>query len=258
MQKFFKISAIIRIIIIIISSAMLLWSVYNKITVGTFIGIFGFGAIIAACVFHKPLLRGIKFCWSKIALRIIMLVTGGAVAILAGACIFFSVTMFLRMEVSVDDPKAVIVLGCQVNGEIPSNMLYARMNAAMDIVEESPDALIAVCGGKGEGEDISEAEAMRRYFEEKGIPEEQIIAEDKSTSTEENIAFAAEMLKERGISDGIVIVTNEFHQYRAYVFAKRNGLETGAHSAKTYLPNLLNYWLREWAGLFHQLVFSNR
>lgn len=253
-----KISTIVRTIIIVISSLMLIWSVWNKITEGTFIGIIGFGAIIAACVFYKQFLRGLKFCWSKTALRITVIAVGGIIAVLACVFVYFTVNMALRMEVNVDNPKAVIVLGCQVNGEIPSNMLYARMNKAMDIAEENQGILIVVCGGKGEGEDITEAEAMRRYFEEKGIPKDQIIFEDKSTSTEENIAFAAEMLKERGISDGIVIVTNEFHQYRAYVFAKKNGLETGAHSAKTYLPNLLNYWIREWAGLLHQFVFSSR
>lgn len=249
-----KTSKIIRIIIAAVSGVMLIWSVTNRVTEGTFIGAAGFGAIIAACIFWKPLCGGIRFLWSKIPLRIALLIFGAVVAFLAGMCVFFTVNMIIRAEVPVDEPKAVIVLGCQVRGEEPSEMLKSRMNAAMEVYEKSPEALIIACGGKGKGEDISEAEAMRRYFTEKGIPEERIAVEDKSTSTEENIAYAAEILKEQGISDGIVIVTNEFHQYRAFVFAKRRGITAGAHSAKTYVPNLLNYWIREWAGLFYSLV----
>ncbi len=247
-----KSSTIIRTIIIIISGIMLVWSLCNKITEGTFIGFFGFGAIIAVCVFIKPILRAIKFCWKKIPLRVVMLALSAVVTFFAGMCIWFSANMLIRAEVPVDEPKAVVVLGCLVKGETPSLMLNARLEAAVEVIEENPDALIVLCGGMGGSEKITEAEAMCRYLSEKGIPEERMILEDKSTSTEENIAFAAEILKEHGISDDIIIVTNEFHQYRAYNFAKRNELTTGAHSAHTFLPNLLNYWLREWAGLFVQ------
>lgn len=251
-----KASIIIRIIIAVISGIMLIWSVLNtRITEGTFIGIAGFGAIIAISVFWKPFCRAIKFLWSKLPFRIIMLVISAVIAFLAGMCVYFTVNMIIRAEVPVDEPKAVIVLGCQVKGEEPSEMLKSRMNAAIEIYENNPEALIIACGGKGVGEDISEAEAMLRYFTEKGIHVERIVAEDSSTSTEENLKNASEILSEKGISDGIVIVTNEFHQYRAYAFASRCGISAGAHSAKTYPLHLLNYWLREWAGLFYQLVF---
>lgn len=246
----------IRTVIVIISGILLVWSVINvRVTEGTFVGIAGFGAIIAVCVFWGPFCRAVRFLWRKIPLRIIMLIFGAVIAFLAGMCVYFTVNMMIRAEVPVNEPKAVIVLGCQVKGEEPSAMLKSRMNAALDIVcGKEPEVLVIVCGGKGAGEYISEAEAMRRYLIEKGIPEELIIAEDNSTSTEENIKNASEILSERGISDGIVLVTNEFHQYRAYVFAKRYGISAGAHSARTYPLNLLNYWLREWAGLFYQSV----
>lgn len=249
-----KLSIIIRTIIAVISGIMLVWSVTNRITEGTFIGAAGFGAIVAAMIFFKPLCRAIKFLWSKIPLRILLLIFGAVLTFLVGMCVFFTVNMIVRAEVDVENPKAVIVLGCQVKGEEPSEMLKSRLNAAIEVYEKNPEAIIIACGGKGKGEDISEAEAMRRYLTEKGISEENIIVEDKSTSTKENIGYAAEILEEKGISDGIVLVTNEFHQYRAYVYAKRAGISAGAHSARSYLPNLLNYWIREWAGLFVQLI----
>ena len=236
-----KSSKIIRIIIAAVSGVMLIWSVSNRVTEGAFIGGAGFGAIIAACVFFKPLCGGIKFLWSKIPLRIALLIFGAVEASLAGMCVYFTVNMIIRIDVPVENPSAIIVLGCRVKGEEPSPMLKSRMNAAIEVYEQNPEALIIACGGQGNGENITEAEAMRRYFTEKGIPEEHIVVEDKSTSTEENIAYAAEILKEQGISDGIVIVTNEFNQYRAYAFAKEAGIYAGAYSAKTPVLNLLNY-----------------
>ena len=47
-----------------------------------------------------------------------------------------------------------------------------------------------VSGGQGSDEAISEAEAMRRYLVEQGIRNEEIIMEDKSTNTEENLVFS--------------------------------------------------------------------
>ena len=90
---------------------------------------------------------------------------------------------------------------------------------------------------------------MRRYLIANGIEDARIIVEDKSESTEENLAFSRVILDKLGISDNIMIVTSEFHQYRAAVYAKKNGLQTGSHSAKTSVWNLLNYWVREWATL---------
>ena len=98
-------------------------------------------------------------------------------------------------------------------------------------------------------EDISEAEAMRRYLNAHGIADERIITEDRSTTTDENIRFTAELLSEIGISDNITIVTNEFHQYRADIFARRAGLTVGHHSARTSPRLLLNQWVREWGAL---------
>ncbi len=250
-------SILIRTIIIIISSVMLVWVNINpRITEGSVIGTAGFGAIILVCALWKPLCRLIGKIRKHIAGRIVLITLGSVVGVLAGFCVFFSVSMLVRMEVHVEKPEAVIVLGCQVRGESPSSMLAYRIEAAYDILEADPDAICVASGGQGAGEAISEAEAIRRYLVNRGIADERIILEDKSVSTYENIKFSADILKERGITENIVIATSEFHQYRAYVFAKREGLETGSHSAPTLTANLPNYWVREWAALFHQLVFG--
>ena len=173
---------------------------------------------------------------------------------ITGICAFFTINMALHAEIPLERTEAVIILGCQVRGEMPSQMLKRRLDAALEVLDENPEAVCVMSGGRGNGEDISEAECMRRYLTAAGIDEARLYAEDKSTSTRENIAFSAEILEKLGISENIMLVTNEFHQYRAYIYARREGLKTGAHSAKTPLSNLLNYGLRENAALFAACV----
>lgn len=250
-----KHSLIIRIIISITAAALLLWVNCNFFTAGTVIGSVLFGGALAVSILWKPFCGIIKRLWSKIGGRIALLIVGAVGAVCAVCCSIFTVNMIVFAEREVDDPAAVIVLGCQVRGEEPSLMLARRLDAAIETLFEHPGAVCVVSGGKGNGEDISEAEAMRRYLVERGISQDRVIPEDRSTNTRENIRFSAELLHERGI-DRAVIVTNEFHQYRAEIYARRNRLTVGHHSGKTPPYNLLNYTVREWAALFDALVFG--
>ena len=121
--------------------------------------------------------------------------------------------------------------------------------AALELLESNPEAICVVSGGQGPQEHISEAEAMRRYLNERGIADERIIPEPSSTSTEENLRFSAELLAEHGFNGSIVVVTNEYHQYRADIYARRAGLRVGHHSAHTALRLFPNQWVREWGAL---------
>lgn len=243
-------SKIPRILIAAISLIMLVWVNLNFVTAGTFIGSALFGVIFLAALLWKPLCRLIKLLWGKIIGKIAVMVVGGVVAVCAVLCVIFSVNMAICIEKPVEEPKVVIVLGCQVRGEEPSSMLAYRLIAAIEVLEANPEAVCVVSGGQGSGESISEAEAMYRFLLDRGIPESRIIREDKSVSTRENIRFSAALLSERGITDNIVIVTNDFHQYRADIYARENGYTAvGHHSSRTPARNILNYWIREWAAI---------
>lgn len=242
-------SKIIREIIAAIAAVLLVWVSINFFTAGTVIGWVIFGSIIALCVFWNRVCSLVKRLWSKLFGKIAVCAVGAAAAFAAGICVFFSVNMLLYIEKPLDETEAVIILGCQVRGEEPSLMLKSRLDAALDVLRENPAAVCVASGGRGRGEDISEAECMRRYLIENGIEDERIFIEDKSASTEENIAFSREILDKLGISENIIIATSEFHQYRASVYAGKNGLKTGSRSAKTPVRNLPNYWVREWAAL---------
>jgi len=140
----------------------------------------------------------------------------------------------------------VLVLGAGIRGETVTSPLARRLQTAIKYHGQNPDALIVVCGGQGLQEDIPEALAMERYLVERGIPSEAIIKEDQSTSTFENVAFARGILESRfpqGFSS--VLITNDFHIYRATRIASYAGVEVSHIGASTKWHTLPSNYLRE-------------
>ncbi len=251
-------SKVIQLLVIIPSAICFIWAVFcASVSEGTFIGGLLFGALIFGAVFYKKLFALIKRIWKNVFGRIALILLSAVIALGLFAATFFTVQMASYTYKPLDEVDAVIVLGCRVRGETPSSMLWIRTKTAYDILVEHPDAVAVVSGGQGAGEDISEAEAMRRMLTEWGIEERRIIMEDTSTSTAENFDNSAALLRELGISENVAIVTSEYHQYRASLYAKRSGLEnTGHYSGGTATTHLLNCWVREWAALAATYVFG--
>ena len=140
------------------------------------------------------------------------------------------------------DADYLIVLGCQVNGTVPSRMLRQRLDAALDYLVTYPEATAIVSGGMGSGENITEAACMYDYLTAHGIAPERIIREKKATSTMENLRFSLALMD----SGSVAIVSNEFHLYRAGQMAAMLGLEAELIPADTEYPILTaSYFLRE-------------
>jgi len=141
-----------------------------------------------------------------------------------------------------------IVLGAGVNGDVPSLSLKNRLDAALEYAEEYPQSKLIVSGGQGPRENISEAECMRRWLEERGVEAERIIMEDKASSTEENLKFSQEIIEAQGgdPKGRVAIVTAEYHLCRAKTMAEELGMEPVGVAAHTTNPVLMvNYFIRE-------------
>ena len=124
-------------------------------------------------------------------------------------------------------------------------MLMQRINAAEKYLKDNPDALCIVSGGKGDDEQISEAECMYRVLTKKGISEDRIFIEDASSNTVENIAFSKEIILRHGLSNNTAIVTDVFHEYRASQIVKNAGLEFGSVAAKCSWYLMPTFYVRE-------------
>lgn len=156
--------------------------------------------------------------------------------------------------------QAIVVLGAGLRGDQPSRILRCRLDRAYRYWQENPGLLIVTTGGQGLGETIPEGEAEKRYLLSLGVPEESILAETDSTSTEENFAFAKTLLEERGfdLSEGIVVVTNTFHCYRGRQYAAMAGFQKVASLAAPTPPTArIPCYLREAAALVYYWLFRS-
>ncbi len=202
-----------------------------------------------ACTIGWGKLRSLPL-WHTKAGKIILCCIAVLIVVAVTYAVFLSVMMANAYDSRPEKPNVVVVLGCGVKGTRPTQMLTYRLDAAYEYLTENDGVMCVVSGGQGKGEDISEAEAMKRYLIEKGLPEERIITEDRSTSTEENLSYTAEILKEMGLPLDITIVSDGYHQYRASLIARDCGYENVySISGFTRLYLLPTYWLREWLAL---------
>ena len=130
-------------------------------------------AVSAICflltLFHRPFGQLLSRIWGnlcgKCVLSILALLLTAGIAF-AGFC---SVKMVQYYQNPPQTPCTVVVLGCKVKGTVPSLMLQRRLEAAKDYLQQHPEVSCIVSGGKGTGEDISEAQAMKTYLTAAGI-----------------------------------------------------------------------------------------
>lgn len=122
----------------------------------------------------------------------------------------------------VEELKFLIVLGAQVQGRKATDSLVRRLDQAYTYLKEHKETKVIVSGGQGKGEELTEAEVMESFLIVRGIKRERIIKETKSTTTEQNLAYSAELLTDKSVPIGIV--TNNFHMFRAVRMGKRAGL----------------------------------
>ena len=153
------------------------------------------------------------------------------------------------------DADWLILLGAGVNGTSPSLSMLNRLTAAKAYLDAHPDCKVVVSGGQGAGEDISEAEAMRRWLTAQGVPDSRIMMEDRSTNTAENLANSFALIPDL-YSARIAVCSSDYHLYRARLLARRLGVEAETVSARTTLPFLrINYFMRESLGaLYYHIV----
>lgn len=183
------------------------------------------------------------------------------------ACIVIGVACFGVLEFQVlraghsetKPADAAIVLGAGVNGTRPSLTLKSRLDAAVDYAAENPGIPIVLSGGKGYGENITEAECMRRYLTEHGVDENRLLLEEAATNTAENFSFSKNILEQHGYETAeitVAVISNDFHLCRAELLAKREGLRvTGVGMPIPWLHLEINYTIREAFALVKTYLF---
>lgn len=163
-----------------------------------------------------------------------------------------------RTEQRSSDASYLIVLGAGVNGTVPSLSLRNRLDAALEYLNMNPETVAIVSGGRGSGENISEAECMRLWLEQRGIDPERIVSEDRATNTMENLEYSFALISEREkgrIPEPVAVLSSEYHLLRAKMQAEKLGVDCAGVAARTTLPLLrINYFIREAFGAVYEFV----
>ena len=128
----------------------------------------------------------------------------------------------------------ILVLGCQVNGETPSDMLRDRLDRAVALYKAGVSDTLLLSGDHLSREGYDEVTAMQKYVVGQGVPQEAIRLDLAGFSTYESMYRAREVFGMRQV----LVVTQPYHLYRAVYVARRLGLEaTGTQS----MPNRYVY-----------------
>ncbi|WP_410790286.1 YdcF family protein [Kribbella sp. C-35] len=137
----------------------------------------------------------------------------------------------------------VVVLGSGLMGSRVTPLLASRLDRAQQVYERAlrkgRSPRLMTSGGQGPGEDLPESHAMAAYLVEHGVPDDQILREDKSTTTWENLTFSRDLMVELRPQYRCLIVTNNFHAFRAALTARKakvNGQVVGSPTAAYYWP----------------------
>lgn len=151
----------------------------------------------------------------------------------------------------------IIILGCQVRGTTLSQFLKKRLDKGIELYNGGFADYILVSGGQGPGEEITEAEAMKRYLLSQGIDENKIIIEDKSGNTMENLRYSKDVMNKKQLNTAIV-VSNKYHLKRASVMAKKVGLNASYSGVfiSRYIFDEIYGFFREIPGIIRLYIFG--
>ncbi len=127
---------------------------------------------------------------------------------------------------------AALVLGAAVVGDEPSPVLIERLRHARTLFEAGRVRSIVVTGGRGPGDELTEAEASRDWLVAQGVPASAIVLEDASRTTIENLQLARPVLAEHHL-DSVLIVSDPLHMRRAMLIADREGIAAASSPTQT-------------------------
>ncbi len=164
------------------------------------------------------------------------------------------------LQKNMDKADYTIILGAGIRGEIMTDTLKRRVDKTIEYTKlNNYYGYIVVSGGQGAGESITEAEAMKRYLVKNNI--DNVLKEEKSTDTYENLLFSKEIIEKhsgKSIDElKIKIITSDFHLLRSKMLCIKLGYKDVSFCGSSYFAILIpNYYVREFVGFYKMLVFD--
>jgi len=161
--------------------------------------------------------------------------------VILGICLFavIEINIFYKgLNSKTQKADVIIVMGCAVWRDVPSPALYERIYKSFELYRDGYAKKIIATGAQGEGENVTEAEAIKKQLIRLGVKAKDIIEENKATNTVENLKFAKNIMQKNGFRKSI-IVTNYFHIYRCSMVS--SDLKINSTFAKAKMPDSIPY-----------------
>ena len=179
--------------------------------------------------------------------------------------LFFSIILLAFISYSIIigvlpkrvDYDYVVCLGAGlIDGERIGKLLGNRLLQAKKVYDRSMSSCkIIVSGGQGADEKLSEAEAMKKYLVENGVSEKDIILEDESKNTYENVLNSQAIIQKRKGRQWVAIVTSNYHVLRAMIYCRMISFPVTGIGAKTALYYWPSAMIREYVALVKEYLF---
>ena len=141
--------------------------------------------------------------------------------ILYFACTYVSVRAVGNSS-STSAADAIVVMGAAQYDGVPSGLLEARLSNALAMYKQGRAPLIAVTGGKQEGDRFTEADASRRWLRDRGVPASAIVSESTGSSTWQSLTNIAPVLRERNVTS-VIVSTSRWHVQRSVLSLRELG-----------------------------------
>lgn len=191
------------------------------------------GLVVTAVVVRTPVWVGVGAA------------AGGLAAYLSFLFLCFVVYAFLygRLRVRRKADYVVVLGSGLVGGSTVPPLLASRLKRAQAVharlAKRGGSPVIITSGGQGPDEDVPESHAMADYLIERGVPADLIEREDRSTTTDENLRFSRAIMEKSKPDYRCVVVTNNYHAFRAALTARRTGIRgqvVGSPTAAYFWP----------------------
>ena len=164
-------------------------------------------------------------------------------------------TLYCNIKAANHVPKAdkdyIIILGCMIKKDgTLTPILKARVDKAIEFAKmqkekTGKDIIFIPSGGQGNDEIMAEADAMKNYLIEQGIDEKNIIAENKSTNTIENMKYSNDIISNNNMNAKISFSTTNYHVFRSGVIASECGIDCEGMGSATKWYFYTNALIRE-------------
>lgn len=176
-------------------------------------------------------------------LDLIYIYVGGTIAYLVLILALYTMSSLVNMiHLSPQKLDYVVVLGAGLMGQEVTPLLAGRIRKGISIYQKNPGSKLIMSGGQGPDEVISEAQAMTNYALMQGVPETDILLENQSRNTDENVRFSYELMP---ADSHFALVTNSYHIFRALLIAKKEKIRCIGYGARSKFYFSLNAFIRE-------------